>query len=211
MKCTYLEERGEKGDLLQGKNQAHLAHDFSAAYLTEIRNNVDLMYMVMTPKSSNLSSSYQNIQTTTTKKCSHQSNTNIGTLTSSQRSKWAPLSHLLKCICPLTTEQVARFTLVNTSQKKQGKVAGKTPHFQPQVFCRSWETRGATPLFPRCRSFSPLCFCDLPFTVAIFYQALLAKLHSQICSWGPHTLWNQDCFSQKQIVLLYFSSTDVHL
>lgn len=88
--------------------------------------------------------------TNNNKNCSHQSSTNTRTLTSFQRIKWAPPSHLLKCICPLTTDQAARFTLVKASQKNQEKVAGKMPHSQPQPFW-SWETRGANPLFPRCR------------------------------------------------------------
>lgn len=95
---------------------------------------------------------------------------------------------------------------IYTSQdisKNQGKVAKKTPHFWSQVFCRIWETRGANPLFLRGRSFSPPRVCDLQFTVAIDYQAFLAKLHSQICTWGPHTLRNQDCVSDRS--RLFFS------
>lgn len=139
--------RGEKrGISCKAKIIVHLAPDFSAAYLAEIRSNVNLMYMVMRPKIQ--SATHQNVQTTT-KKYSHQSSTNIGTLTSFQRSKWSPLSHLLKCICPLTTDQTARFTLGRHFKiKTKERWLERHLTFSHSYSVRAEKPEGQAPVFP---------------------------------------------------------------
>lgn len=78
-------------------------------------------------------------------------------------------------------------------------------------FVGAEKSEGQTPFFPDVGCSLPCVFVTFGSQQQYFTRLFLAKLHSHICSWGPHTFWNQDrfCFWEKQIVFFLHWHTSV--